>query len=298
MPRRAAVSLLLLAAWSPLALAFPPCPREPVQITGSSSPPPAPVPERFRAWFDLVGDSAVLDALAPDLRPPHAGRPGTGNCRGGEDIRLPGPHSAAANVGLPAALGPRAGFGLIALPDLRTEPAGYAATWRYEFTVGDVPLPAPHNWVDVVALSFDWSGAAPGEGLPATVYRVRVLRPAAGPQLLQVIEVSGDSDSGHHERAGAEQVVAIVPLNVGSGAQLALRWSQVVRSVPAGYVDTTFEVIGPDGQALYTAPLASQWANGLSIGLLNHHAPELPDGSFIPGVEFVRSELRIEGLGF
>jgi hypothetical protein len=297
MQPRIALPLLLLAAWSPLALAFPPCPREPIRVDGISNPPPVPAQHRFQAWFDLIGDGAVLDALAPELRQPHGGLPGTGNCRGGEDIRLPGPHTAMPTVGLPAALGPRAGYGLIALPDPRTEPAGYAATWRYAFTVDDVPLPSPHNWVDVVALSFDWSGAVPGEVQPATVYRVRVLRPAAGPQLLQVIEIRGARETGHYENLGSEQVVATIPLHGGSGTPVALRWSQVVRSAPAGAVDTTFEVVGPGGQALYTAALPSQWANGLSVGLLNHHAPELPDGSFIQGVEFGRSELGIEGSG-
>lgn len=295
MSRRVSLTLLLFAAWSPLALAYPPCPREPVQLTWVSGAPPMPAPNRFRAWFDLIGDAAVLDALAPELRHQGGGLPGTGNCRGGEDIRLPGPHTSTAHIGLPPLMGPRAGYGQIALPDLRSEPAGYGATWRYEFRVGDVPLPAPQNWVDVIELSFHWSGAGPSEVQSATLYRVRVLRPAAGPQLLQVIEVGDALDTGMMEHFGAEQVVATIPLNGGSGTPVALRWSQVVRSVPVGYVDATFEVVGPGGQALYTASLPSQWADGLSIGLLNHHAPELADGSFIQGVEFERSQLLIEG---
>lgn len=297
MSRRTALPLLLLAAWSPLALAFPPCPQQPVRLNGVSSIVPDPAPNRFQAWFELIGDDAVLDALAPELRH-HGGLPGTGNCRDDEDIRLPGPNAAATPVGLPAALGPRAGYGLIALPDLRTEPAGYSATWRYEFSVDDVSLPAPHNWVDVVALSFDRSRPAPGEVQPATVYRVRVLRPAAGPQLLQVIEVRGPRSVGLFEVGVYEQVVAAIPLNGGgSSTPVALRWTQTVRSVPAGDVDASLEFIGPDGQALYTVPLPSQWANGLSIGLLNHHAPELPEGSWLQGAQLQHTRLLIEGSG-
>jgi hypothetical protein len=297
MHRRTALPLLLLAVWSPLALAFPPCPQQPIRVNGVSSIVPDPAPNRFQAWFELIGDDAVLDALAPELRN-QGGLPGTGNCRGGEDIQLPGPNTAGTSVGLPAALGPRAGYGLIALPDLRTEPAGYGAIWRYEFNVDDVPLPAPHNWVDVIELTFYRSDWPIHSDDPASIYRVRVLRPAAGPQLLQVIEIRGPRTVGPFEVGASEQVVATIPLNgAGSSTPVALRWTQTVRSVPAVDIDASLEVIGPGGQALYTAPLPSQWANGLSIGLLNHHAPELPEGSWLQGAQLLHTRLLIEGSG-
>lgn len=299
MYRRIALPLLL-AAWSPLALAsFPPCPPRPVHLDSISSPPPVPAPKRFQAWFELVGDGEVLDALAPELDD-QGGLPGTGNCRDGEDIRLPGPHTATTIVNIPAMLGPRAGYGQIALPDLRSEPAGYSATWRYEFDIKDVPLPAPKNWVDVIELSFyqsDWPFGSSQH--PASVYRVRVLRPTTGAQLLQVIEVRISQDVGYFETPGSEKVVATIALNGGGSiTPVALRWSQTVRSVPTGVVDATIEVVGPDGQVAYTAQLPSQWASGLAIGMLNHHAPGLPLGSFPQGAEFENSQLLIEGSGY
>jgi hypothetical protein len=317
---------LLLAAWPSLALAFPPCTDGPFRLRVVGEVPATPAPAASQAWYELVGDTEVVQALQPPPMEPDAGLPGTGTCRRDDEIPLPGGHLASTFVGIPASYAVRSGHGLIALPDLRGEPGGTAAGHGLRFVVVNVPLPAPGDWIDVAELALHWNDWPLITPHPATLYRIRVLRPAAGPQQVQIIESRRSTNLNELETPMTEQIVATFPLGAEwSRTPISLHWFQVVHSVPimgveyldgagaspdAGmvdgtaltadvpthksYVNTQFAIAGPDGAFAYSVELPGQWANSLSIGLLNYHAPSLSASAWVAGARLEDVRLGTE----
>jgi hypothetical protein len=64
--------------------------------------------------------------------------------------------------------------------------------------------------------------------------------------------------------------------------------------LPRKEVASFLEVIGPEGKVLYHVALSSQWANSLSMGLLDYNIGDASkyDGRF--GAEITDTSLRVE----
>ena len=222
--------ITLLSLWTPAAFAFPPCPQQPVEIDPIDGPGPAleSTEPRHQVWYAHVGNAETLSAIVVS-EPDNGTLPGTGNCRADSMIPLPGFHSAAPGIGLMAPLAPLAGYGLLALPDLRSEPVGASITYRLNVEVDNTPLAAPGDWVDVMQFIFRWDEWPNGSQLPSTLYRLRIRQPAADAPILEVIETRAAWNSGNDTAPVSEDVVATIPLNNAETTPIALRWFQINR---------------------------------------------------------------------
>jgi hypothetical protein len=264
-----------LVAWSPDALAFPPCPRLPLTLQPSTS-----IPEFSQApppWF--LATYAIVETAHS------AGLPGSGVCT---DRAMPTANrrSDSESNGVPV-YAPSSRFGVIALPEFpAVAVAGLRVEYGLQFTADAAPLPTTGDWFDLAQLEFLTSkdSGAPGGSQPAVYYRIRKHQTERGQTLIEVIEARASGESAYVETTRSTAVVARVVQDAElapAGSIVHLRWTQAVRpntpqlSDPAlgarWIIDTTVEVIGPNGQALYRQVLPGKWANGLSIGALDYN---------------------------
>lgn len=232
--------IAVLSLWAPVAFAFPPCPQSPVDIDpldGATFNNPdlgAGTEPRHQVWYAYVGNSEVYSVLG---EPPvdNSTLPGTGNCRSGDMVPLPGLNVASPQVGLSSSQSPQAGYGVLFLPDLRSEPVGSSITYRLSLDVDNTPLAAAGDWVDVMQFSFRWDEWPNGSNLPSTLYRLRVRQPATGVPVLQVIETRATWNTSDDTAPTSEAVVATIPLDNGVATPISLRWFQINRGNNGGY---------------------------------------------------------------
>ncbi|MFZ5636337.1 MAG: hypothetical protein ACOY82_07075 [Pseudomonadota bacterium] len=335
---------LLLSSWAPIALAFPPCPQQPLEVDPVEGPVSEIADPRYQTWYAFAGDQTVLALINPQPPGDH-GLPGTGNCRTSDLIPLPGLNVSSPTVGLSPPTAPLSAFGTLALPDFRGFAPGTGMTYRLDFAIGDAALDAPGDWVDTIELAFYWDAWPNGSGLPSARYRVRIEKTASGASVARIIEARALWNTVGDTAPTSETVVATLPLGSAETTPMALRWHQVVllpaddgggfdpppganqvfasdgidpasslaaeslatESLPASTgtdtyeqyldpnnVDATLEVLGPNNQVLYSVSLTGQWANGLSIGLLNYHTPTASPESWDASVLVDDARLRIE----
>jgi hypothetical protein len=330
---------LLLSSWAPIALAFPPCPQEPVEVDPIEGPVLNVVDPRYQTWYAFAGDQTVLALINPQPAD-DSGSPGTGNCRTADLIPLPGLNTSSPTVGLSPPTAPLSAYGMLALPDFRSLAPGTATTYRLDFAIGDAALDAPGDWVDAIELAFYWDAWPNGSGLPSARYRVRVEKTATGASVARIIETQALWNTADDTSPTTETVVATIPLGNAGTTPMALRWHQVVLSPaddgggfdpPPGVdrvfasdgavasssldadslppssgidiyqqyldpndVNSTLELLGPNNEVLYSATLIGQWANGLSIGLLNYHTPTASPDDWDASVLVDDARLRVE----
>ncbi len=266
--------LVLLLAWAPDALAvFPPCPKAPMRLTsldngGASSGTP---------WFN-----AHYSELRTSSGPT---RPDTGKC---EDRRpVVSSNSSSGDLLMTPRYASNADFGVIALPNLlKMAIGGLRLQYSLDFDIDTAAPASSGDWFDIVQLEFArsvTSGNA-AQGTRSSIYRVRKVSHGNGQVMIDVIESRDLPDDIAVKPPLTDTVVATIPLTADKPmTSMRLRWTQTAGVPLTGEpdptntgqirIDTVFDVIGPDNRVLYTTSLPGQWADTLSIGLLDYHAP-------------------------
>ncbi len=270
--------LVLMFAWAPAALAFPPCPRAPIQQRPLSQSVSAfgDTPAWFQVSFYTQGAPYIVHEL------------NVGKCR--DRIAVPASNASNGIIALNPGLSPINGYGTVTLPEFPTIAVnGLNIPYRLDFTVDNAPLLNAGDWMDVAELDF-----APDRGLTtggwplSSVYRVRKLQRRSA-TIVQVIESRATDDTSKPGPEPVERVVAEIPLTgTGGATPIALRWTQHALT-PTGEsttviynVDSTMEVLGrirlsergdQANDVIYTAVLPRQWADALKMGLLDYNAP-------------------------
>ncbi len=288
------VPLVLLAAWIPQAHAFPPCPLEPMEygpppdgvvlsatagsVAAKSATDAAPW---FRADYQFVGDPTVIDQIAPTRAVDIIADPTTGKCRDRDGLSALNSHVSPGTLHLNPRYAPRSGFGIIDLPYLPAVAAdGLNVEYRLKFTVENVLLQNPADWLDVAQLDFFRNGSAGSkyELAVASVYRVRKIQNNDSHASIEIIESRATPGGIGSKPMIVDHVVATIPLRTGSQTEIGLQWTQTARPrneaqlVHDEYdIDVVFDVIGPDDRVLYTTPLPGQWASLVSMGLLDYN---------------------------
>jgi hypothetical protein len=272
--------LVLMLAWAPAALAYPPCKPSnspsPLVIWDLSGSPPD-IDPWFQTGYALYGDSTVVNVLR------------AGKCKD----RMPVQASNVSNsmMGLNPGLSPVHGFGALALPELPMIASGdLNLRYRLDLNIDNAPLLNVGDWVDVAQLDFAYDRGLTSAGWPVSrVYRVRKIHRDMV-SYVQVIEVRSALGSGSTEKPiPIVAVVAEIPLTGADGkTAIALRWTQSVQTPGDGIqedlrlndVDSTIEVlwlgqesVGPANAVLYSATLPRQWADSLLTGLLDYNIP-------------------------
>jgi hypothetical protein len=312
------LSLVLLALWSPAALAFPPCPLEPVDLDPFG---PESVEDNasmtapwFQGYYALVGDPAIVATIAPSHREPKSGK-----CRDRDALPVPADHSDPGDVGLSPRYAPRSGFGIVALPDLNTLKRDLKLVYTLEFRVDNSPLTALGDWFDVAELRFQWQAETtkPGHEVSA-VYRVRKRQGKGGLSMIEIIEARpGQYSIGLLPPAPVQRTVAAFPMEAGKpNTRVLLRWGQV-RSFagepefglpppegasgymadttdPSSSVDAWLDVIDPQDRVVDSIALPGQWANELAMGLLNYNTDK--SAAYAQRDGFVLEGMRISAI--
>jgi hypothetical protein len=297
------LSLALIAAWSPAALAFPPCPLEPVDLgplnpgpldlgdIGESGATSAATAPWFRGVYALVGDPAIVHAIQPFNH-----RPTTGKCRDRDVLPVPENHSDTGSFGLSPSYAPRSGFGIVALPDMRKVEQNITVIYTLEFKVDNDPLASIGDWFDVAELRFQWQAGTHKSGKEVSaVYRVRKRHGSNGTSMIEIIEArTSPMWIGPQPPDGTQRMVAAFPMEDGKpSTRVLLRWGQVRSfaqgaefglppsegasgletdtSDPLSAVDAWLEVVDPQDRTVDNIALPGQWASELAMGLLNYN---------------------------
>ncbi len=319
--------LALLAVWAPAAFAFPPCPQEPVDLipidglSTGSGPTAASATPWFQGWYALVGDQTIIDGIKPIMRVGSA--PYSGKCRDRDVLPVLDAHLGNDAVDISPAYAPRSGFGVIALPDLRT--VGVETNVRYilDFTIDNTPLAEAGEWFDVAELRFQWQQASADVGARATstLYRIRKRQIDKESQVIEMIEARAAYWGGPYARPPIYQRVLLsMPIHADKpGTQVSLRWSQSARRadqdtipqppemetmtalpleepLPAWtmQVDAAIEIFDETGKKIGGIALPQQWASELSMGLLNYRVGDASGYAGRHGVALENMILRAE----
>lgn len=267
--------LALLLVWAPQALAFPPCPIGPVELSplGNTAQSSNAVDPWFQVSYVMVGNPDIIDQLkvVTDER---------SKCK--DLVPIPLGNTSDGAIMLSPAYAPSAGFGVISLPEL---PAiandGLYLQYRLDFMIDNAALARTGDWIDVSQLEFAHDRKQTGK--VSAVYRVRKIQRGKGPATVEVIESRTDIGPPYTKPPLFDHVVAEIPLMGDDGkTAIALRWTQhaqtAIDAEPVApillyAVDSVLEVLGPDNHVLYSTSLPRQWADTLSMGLLDYNVP-------------------------
>lgn len=267
--------LALMLAWAPTALAFPPCSEPDVHISPLGSPPDN-VALWLQAEYVLWGDQDVIDELKS------ANDPKTGKCK--DRVPVPQVNISDGTIALAPRYAPNAGFGIISLPELPSIAVNHLhLEYRLDFTVDNDALTRVGDWIDFA--QFEFAHDRKQAGLVSAVYRVRKIQRGKGPATVEVIESLADIGPPYTKPPLFDRVVADIPLqSTGGKTAIALRWTQLATappeskpnaSIPIYDIDSVFEVLGPGKENIvYTTSLPRQWANTLSMGLIDYNVPD------------------------
>lgn len=293
MSRRPLLPLLCLLAWAPVALAFPPCPMDPVDLLDADDVDAVFSPDSYpwsRGWY-LRYDTQREDEgrSAPDDID-------SGKCRDHDQVPVP---QTMTPGGEP--------FGIVVLPDLRFVDGKLTASYTLRFDVDTQPLATPGDNVELARLEFETTEST-GLEYPQTltaVYRVRKRQAAYGAPVLEVLESRMPVDPTTRQVTPNAIVIATLPMPASDTATaIGLRWTQspgdiagvggpielpaptpspgdtldgmagtesLTSPLPvfARNVDSRFEVLDGAGTVLHRTSLPAQWASTLSMGLLD-----------------------------
>lgn len=318
------LALALALAWAPNAYAFPPCPREPIVLTSldESGEVPTNVPHWYKGQYGLVGNPLVIGGLArwtaEDEALDSSPSPKNGKCH--DRLPIPGDNVGSGSISLTPTYPDGAGFGIVALPDLRYNTAsGLRLRYTLGFSVDNLRLVEAGEWLDIAQVEFRWNEIDDQKDPAAisTMYRVRKTQLEKDRLAIEVIEVRTPYIATGSRPPVFERVVATIPVAEDTSATpIALRWSQVATTPKDGGdvlsgndiiigppiitkndVSSHLEVIGPDNRVLYGIPLPGQWANSLSMGLLNYNIGKASDYSGRYGAEMMGTSLCAETMG-
>ncbi len=283
--------LAVLLLWAPDALAlFPPCPKGGIRLVPLDS------------GTSVTGNTPWFTAEYTQ----HPKRSGPVVSRAGkcEDRRpLLDANPSSGHLLLSPNYAPKADFGIIALPKLSDmDIGGLQLQYGLDF---DVSTKAPANsgdWFDIVQLEFARSVESPDGpiGSRSALYRVRKVAYDKGPVMIEVIESRNHPDGIAVKPPPMDVVVATIPLPADAPmTTMHLRWTQSARTQIASEpnlpnsaeppIDTVLEVIGPENMVLYSVALTGQWADTLSIGLLDYNVPSL--STYGPGSDLYLDEV-------
>ena len=276
--------LVLMFAWAPAVLAFPPCPADDAQISPLGSPPGAT--ERwFQAEYVMWGNQGIIGALRNPLAP-------KSKCK--DRVPVPQVNISSGAIELSPSFAPSAGFGIVSLPELPAVAMNHLRLqYRLDFMIDNAALARTGDWIDVAQLEFAHDRKQVGK--LSGVYRVRKIQRGEGPATVEVIESHAPVGGAYTKPPLVDRVVAVIPL-VGDNDKtaIALRWTQLAESpiqtgLQAGLeplstmeymIDSVLEVLGRSkgdvGRAddvLYSTSLPRQWADTLSMGLLDYNVP-------------------------
>jgi hypothetical protein len=297
MMMRQVFSVAMLIAWAPVALAFPPCPLAPLEMSpmgGSAghSVQNISVDPWHKSTYLLVGQASVIAQIddAPD-----GDIPASGACRA-DSINVVNNHTSAGIINLKPAHASPGGFGTIVLPEM---PAvafdGLQVPYTLGFKIDNAPLAMIEGWVDVLQMDFLYSDATTS-AKPSSVYRLRKRQPTAGPAVLELIESRVDPNGkGSDDLALADRVVATIALQGSAGSTaIALRWTQHA-TMPTAYVsdrlrvDSILEILGPTGTTSISLP--NEWVSTFSMGLLDYNIEKLNEVPIETAVHFTEMTL-------
>jgi hypothetical protein len=275
--------LVLMLAWAPAALAFPPCPRD-MELSPLGSTPGAT--ERWlQAEYVMWGNQETIDALRNPLSP-------KSKCK--DRVPVPQGNISSGAIELSPSYAPSAGFGIVLLPELPAIAINHLRLeYRLDFMIDNAALARTGDWIDVVQLEFAHDRKQVGK--LSGVYRVRKIQRGKGPATVEVIESHAPVGAPYTKPPLVDRVVAVIPL-VGDDDKtaIALRWTQLAESpIQTGFqagleplstmeyvIDSVLEVLGPGKEdvgpaddVLYSASLPRQWADTLSMGLLDYNVP-------------------------
>ncbi len=283
-----ALALAITLACAPVAIAFPPCPKDNAQLNALDQPDDG---DSGPSWASAVYSDAgtitpipVLLPCEPNFPALSDGDPRTGQC----DVdallldTLPLRNSDGGITGTPE-YSKSGWIGYIALPELRT-PGIDDHGFRYSFAiaVNSTGLAHPGDWVDVAELGF-----LAGAGTDRSVtYRLRKHYSVKQGQVLQVIAMTPASVSG--ARTGSSVVVATVPLDNGLAFRnVTLSWTASGRShlgMPIQTDSPLSKIISPhpvdtrltiaiDDVTVHASLHADQMPDSLSMGVLDYNLP-------------------------
>lgn len=295
-------ALALLLGWATHAHAFPPCPSAPLELEPLDN---APAPLRGHAWyrsgFTVLGDTSVLHLVAPPqiifagkCRP--SGQPPAVISDTGLMNRL-----SSGAINLEPRYAPSGAFGVIFLPYLPSFTTNQLnVAYTVSFTVDNSPLADTGDWFDVAQLDFSSLNAA-NQTLKKTrssIYRIRKIQRNNGLATLAVIESRMRATDTALGAQPHDTVVAVIPLvNSPEPTRIALRWTQLAKiGLDDEQVDSVVQVIGPDDSVLYTATLTDEWANTLSMGLLDYNTANGADYSFGTALKLEMMQLSAKEL--
>jgi hypothetical protein len=310
------LALALALAWVPTAYAaLPPCPKHPVRVDPLDRANATTTPFWYVSFYEFLGHPLVVGALSrgidDGLTPEATNVVKSGKC----EVRVPVPlkNVSGGGVSLNPVYPAGAGFGIIALPDLRYgAPNDLKVRYRLGFSVDNTALVEAGEWLDIAQLEFRWNvfEDLKDPASASTVYRIRKTQRDKEDLVIEVIETSVAYPAIGMRPPVSERVVAVIPTQLDeSQTPIALRWTQTVMGaqedasaatpdgeggLPRKEVASYLEVIGPNGKVVYSVALSSQWANSLSMGLLDYNIGDasMYNGRF--GAEMTDTSLSIE----
>lgn len=284
------LSLALALAWAPAALAFPPCPIQDVQLSPLGTPPGA-TELWFHAEYSMWGNEDIIDQVKNPTAP-------KSKCK--DRLPVPDANTSYGTIQMSPGYANLGGFGIISLPELPFVANNHLhLQYTLHFTVDNALLVNTGDWIDLAQLEFAHDRKQASQ--LSAVYRVRKIQRGKGPATLEVIESRVDMGPPYTKPPLSDRVVAQIPL-VGEEDQtaIALRWTQFAQTpiaeqsigmfeaasaitppVSQYNIDSVFEVLGSStgddgstGKVLYSISLPRQWADQLSMGLLDYNVPD------------------------
>lgn len=272
--------LALMLAWAPATLAFPPCPGPDVSLSPLGSPPGGTA-LWLKAEYVMWGNPDIIEQLRIPYDP-------KSKCK--DRLPVPDANISDGSIELSLSYADLAGFGIISLPKLPDVAINHLhLEYRLDFKIANSTLANAGDWIDLAQLEFAHDRKQAGK--LSAVYRVRKIQRGKGPATIEVIESRADIGPPYTKPPLVDHVVAEIPL-VGDNDEtaIALRWTQLAESpIQTGLeslttmeyiVDSILEVLGPGRETagpadsvLYSIPLPRQWADQLSMGLLDYNVP-------------------------
>ena len=261
--------LALLLIWAPDALAFPPCPRQPVEIFPLNSviePGGINIAAWFKASYTLAGNAEIIGPMDPVRK---------AKCRDHDQFAVPGANPSSGAVQLNPRYAPNGGYGIVVLPELPFVGAeGLQVRYTLDFNIDNRLLASPGEWLDVAQLDF-MNAAGTGAILKqplSSIYRIRKIQINKDVAAIHVIESRAPDDAT--KPVPNDQLIAAIALSGdSSNTDIQLQWTQTttlqVDTANPYDVDTVLDIITLEKKVQVLLP--GQWANTLSMGLLDYN---------------------------
>lgn len=288
-PRRI-LPLALALAWAPASHAFPPCPSRPLELipaNDSSSTVIGPTSPWAVGYYGVLGN---VEAFAPL---PHIGSSDAPISKCRDRVLVALDHASNGVIGMQPKYAPEAGYGLIALPELRYIAQPLNLRYTFSASIDGRRLPQSGSWVDALQLSFFWSSAPSPAAATSAVYRLRKRQGTDQRPEISIIE----SRPAHPDRI----VATLHPPGADLSVPLHLHWeartvSPGASTSGAGHasvasasgtdeqqdvviwnVDSALEVRDDQNTLLYRIELPGQAPYELQMGLLDYNAINVGD---------------------